>query len=56
VPKLFFYDGDSPRERVYIQSQPRRRYGLFRFAFDCFMFIITGGLWIIWVFVREMRR
>jgi hypothetical protein len=56
VPKLFFYDGDSPRERVYIQSQPRRRYGFFRFAFDCFMFIITGGLWIIWVFVREMRR
>lgn len=34
----------------------RRRYGLFKFLFDCFMIVITGGLWLIWIFVREMRR
>ena len=32
-----------------------RRYGLFNFLFDCFCTIITGGLWMIWVIVREAR-
>lgn len=31
-------------------------YGLFKFLGDAFMTIITAGLWLIWVFVREMRR
>ena len=34
----------------------RRHYGLFNFLFDVIMTVITGGLWLIWVFVREMRR
>lgn len=34
----------------------RRRYGFFNFLFDVIMTVITGGLWLIWVFVREMRR
>lgn len=34
----------------------RKPYGFFSFVFDCLMTIITGGLWLIWVFVREMRR
>lgn len=34
----------------------RRSYGLFNFAFDVVLTLITGGLWLIWVFVREMRR
>lgn len=34
----------------------RRRYGLLNFLFDCVMVAITGGLWFIWIFVREMRR
>lgn len=34
----------------------RKRYGLFAFLFDLFMVGITGGLWLIWIFVREMRR
>lgn len=33
-----------------------RRYGLFNFLFDCFMVTITSGLWLIWIFIREMRR
>lgn len=31
------------------------KYGCGAFIFDIFMVIITGGLWLIWIFVREMR-
>lgn len=34
----------------------RRRYGIINFLFDVLMTCITGGLWLIWIFVREMRR
>ena len=34
----------------------RDRYGVFNFAFDVILTLITGGLWLIWIFVREMRR
>lgn len=34
----------------------QKRYGILAFLFDVFMTIITGGFWLIWVFVREMRR
>lgn len=33
----------------------RRYYGIINFIFDVFMTIITSGLWLIWIFVREMR-
>jgi hypothetical protein len=33
----------------------RGSYGIFSFIFDLFMVVITGGLWLIWIFVREMR-
>jgi hypothetical protein len=36
--------------------QERRRYGFWKFIGDCIMTVLTGGLWLIWVFVREMRR
>ncbi len=32
-----------------------RKYGFWKFMLDCFMTLVTGGLWIIWIFVREMR-
>lgn len=35
---------------------PPKKYGFFSFVWDLFMFVITGGLWLIWIFVREMRR
>jgi hypothetical protein len=31
-------------------------YGALAFMGDVFMLVITGGLWGIWIFVREMRR
>lgn len=33
-----------------------RHYGLFNFLVDLTMTLITGGLWLIWIFVREMRH
>jgi hypothetical protein len=33
----------------------RRRYGFWHFMGDVLMVGITGGLWLIWIFVREMR-
>jgi len=34
----------------------KKKYGLGAFLFDIIMVIVTGGLWLIWIFVREMRR
>lgn len=34
----------------------RNRYGLFHFLLDVLLTVITGGFWLIWIFVREMRR
>lgn len=34
----------------------RNKYGVFNFFLDIVLFFITGGLWLIWIFVREMRR
>lgn len=33
----------------------RRKYGFMKFLLDCTLTILTGGLWLIWVFCREMR-
>jgi len=34
----------------------RKKYGFGSFLFDAIMTIITAGFWLIWVFVREMRK
>jgi hypothetical protein len=34
----------------------RRKYGLFRFMCDLLLVGLTSGLWLIWIFVREMRN
>ena len=34
----------------------QKKYGLGRFLFDVLMTVLTGGFWLIWVFVREMRK
>lgn len=34
----------------------RKSYGFFSFVGDVIMTLITGGFWLIWIFVREMRR
>ena len=34
----------------------KKTYGFFSFIGDCIMTALTCGFWLIWVFVREMRR
>ncbi|QPL14722.1 membrane protein [Gordonia phage Schwartz33] len=34
----------------------RKRYGFINFVLDVLLTCITGGLWLIWIFCREMRR
>lgn len=34
----------------------RRHYGFLNFLFDVIMVGLTAGLWLIWIFVREMRN
>ena len=34
----------------------QKKYKLRNFAFDLLMVFLTGGLWLIWIFVREIRR
>jgi len=34
----------------------QKSYGFFKFLGDCIMVFLTFGLWLIWIFVREMRR
>jgi hypothetical protein len=34
----------------------RKHYGLLHFLWDAFLVFCTGGLWLIWIFVREMRK
>lgn len=32
-----------------------RRYGISNFIGDCVLTLATAGLWLIWVFIREVR-
>lgn len=41
---------------MYVVEREKQKYGFFRFIWDCFMTLLTCGLWLIWIFVREMRR
>lgn len=38
------------------RSARKGRYGFWAFVFDIIMCCLTGGLWLIWIFVREMRN
>lgn len=31
-------------------------YGILKFILDITLVCLTGGLWLIWIFIREMRR
>lgn len=33
-----------------------KKYGLINFGFDVLLTLVTGGFWLIWIFVREMRN
>ena len=32
-----------------------RKYGFWNFIADALLFTLTGGLWLIWILVREIR-
>ena len=32
------------------------RHGFFNYLLDAGLTVITGGLWLIWIFVREIRN
>ncbi len=34
----------------------RQQYTLGNFAIDALLTVLTGGLWLIWIFVREIRK
>jgi len=34
----------------------RKKYHLHNFVIDLALTALTGGIWLIWIFVREMRR
>ena len=34
----------------------KKKYGATKFIVDASLTVITGGLWLIWIFVREMRN
>lgn len=34
----------------------RRKYNLINFAWDILLTVLTGGLWLVWIFIREMRN
>lgn len=46
--------GKIMTDRIIIQE--RKSYGFLSFLFDCFMVIVTCGFWLIWIWVREMRK
>jgi hypothetical protein len=37
-------------------SKNPQKYGITGFLFDAVMFCVTGGLWLIRIYVRESRR
>lgn len=39
-----------------IVVKERRKYTFCKFLFDVVMCCVTGGLWLIWIFCREMRN
>lgn len=49
------YEYDYHRE-IHMRNRRTYNYGCFGFILDCILTLVTGGLWLIWVFVREMRR
>ena len=43
---------------IVIKESPKQRdsYGCFSFLLDIFMVAVTCGFWLIWIFVRELRK
>jgi hypothetical protein len=33
----------------------KKNYGFTKFLVDATLTVVTGGFWLIWIFIREMR-
>lgn len=53
---IFMNGGNFKEPKPSWYEPPSKRYGCFSFIWDIFMTCLTGGLWLIWIFVREMRK
>jgi len=53
--KIYHQHENSTYNKV-IHVGKQRKYGFFNFLFDCVMVALTAGLWLIWIFAREMRN
>lgn len=40
----------------YWKIKKQKSYGFGHFLWDCFLVVITSGFWLIWIFIREMRK
>ena len=38
------------------RNERKDHYGFFKFIFDITATLFTAGFWLIWIFVREMRK
>lgn len=45
-----------PKKSRRKNKTPKRSYHLHDCILDLLLVLFTGGFWIIWIFVREMRR
>ena len=41
---------------MYVVVKEQKSYGFWSFVGDCIMVVLTWGFWLIWIFVREMRK
>lgn len=51
----YYYEHATIYHKEINEMGARKRYGCMAFIFDVFMTFLTGGIWLIWVFCREMR-
>lgn len=51
----FYYEEPQSNQRIIVVNQSKR-YGFVHFMWDCFWTLASGGLWLIWIFIREMRK
>ena len=52
----YMSSSENPPHKMKGYVMSTRKYGLINFLFDLILTGLTGGLWLIWIFVREMRR
>ncbi len=54
--RKIYTDDYHAQRNLYVAGRTRKPYGFFKFVCDCVLVAVTSGLWLIWIFVREMRK